>query len=262
MDFYFTRFEHRQPPEPLKTPRWVMLTWQVLAVASLILGANYIYWRWTASLNTDALWYAIPLVLAETLAWIGTVLFTINLWKEDDPPQNPPPIEINDCLRSEDAEASRPIKVDLFIATYSEDVELVRLSIRDAMKMDYPGPLDYKVHVLDDGRRPEMKAVCDQEGANYISRQTNIGFKAGNLRNGLEQTDGDFLIICDADTRVFPTLLSHTLGYFRDPDVAWVQTPQWFFDLPEGEISRAGLGEKQAKRDTGSDGSPRSSSGQ
>lgn len=113
MDFYFTRFEHRQPPEPLKTPRWVMLTWQVLAVASLILGANYIYWRWTASLNTDALWYAIPLVLAETLAWIGTVLFTINLWKEDDPPQNPPPIEINDCLRSEDAEASRPIKVDL-----------------------------------------------------------------------------------------------------------------------------------------------------
>ncbi len=40
MDFYFTRFEHRQPPEPLKTPRWVMLTWQVLAVASLILGAN------------------------------------------------------------------------------------------------------------------------------------------------------------------------------------------------------------------------------
>lgn len=90
MDFYFTRFEHRQPPEPLKTPRWVMLTWQVLAVASLILGANYIYWRWTASLNTDALWYAIPLVLAETLAWIGTVLFTINLWKEDDPPQNPP----------------------------------------------------------------------------------------------------------------------------------------------------------------------------
>lgn len=117
--------------------------------------------------------------------------------------------------------------------------------------MDYPGPLDYKVHVLDDGRRPEMKAVCDQEGANYISRQTNIGFKAGNLRNGLEQTDGDFLIICDADTRVFPTLLSHTLGYFRDPDVAWVQTPQWFFDLPEGKTSRAGLGEKQAKRDTG-----------
>lgn len=157
-----------------------------------------------------------------------------------------PPTEINDCLRADEAVESRPIKVDLFIATYSEDVELVRLSIRDAMRMTYPGPLDYKVHVLDDGRRPEMKAVCEQEGANYITRQSNIGYKAGNLRNGLEHTDGDFLIICDADTRVFPTLLSHTLGYFRDPDVAWVQTPQWFFDLPEGRIWRAGCGVKQA----------------
>ena len=241
MDFYFSRFEHRRPPEPLTTPRWVMFTWHVLAVAALILGANYIYWRWTASLNTDALWYAIPLVLAETLAWIGTVLFTINLWKEQDPPQSPPPGEINECLSPEEAVEPRPVKVDLFIATYSEDTELVRLSIRDALKMAYPFPIDYRIHVLDDGRRPEMKAVCEEEGVNYITRQTNIGFKAGNLRNGLEQTDGDFIVICDADTRVFPTLLSHTLGYFRDPDVAWVQTPQWFFDLPEGEnLSRWG----------------------
>ena len=94
-----------------------MFTWQVLAVAALILGANYIYWRWTASLNTDALWYAIPLVLAETLAWIGTVLFTINLWKEQDPPQSPPPGEINECLSPEEAVEPRPVKVDLFIAT-------------------------------------------------------------------------------------------------------------------------------------------------
>jgi len=43
MDFYFSRFENRRPPEPLSTPRWVMATWQVLAVAALILGANYIY---------------------------------------------------------------------------------------------------------------------------------------------------------------------------------------------------------------------------
>jgi cellulose synthase (UDP-forming) len=31
-----------------------------------------------------------------------------------------------------------------------------------------------------------------------------------------------------------PTMLERCLGYFRDPDVAWVQTPQWFYDLPEG----------------------------
>ncbi|EKK7693103.1 glycosyltransferase [Cronobacter sakazakii] len=235
MGFYFSRFENRKPPEPLETPRVVKILWQIMSVAALVLGANYIRWRWMESLNMDALWYALPLVIAETCAWIGTVLFTINLWREDDPPQQPAPLDINDCLNAEDQAEPRPVRVDLFIATYSEDVELVRLSIQDALKMRYPGPLDYRIHVLDDGRRPAMRAVCEEEGVNYITRETNIGFKAGNLRNGLEQTDGDFIVICDADTRVFPTLLEHTLGYFRDPDVAWVQTPQWFFDLPEGE---------------------------
>ncbi|MBC7739060.1 MAG: glycosyltransferase, partial [Candidatus Saccharibacteria bacterium] len=67
------------------------------------------------------------------------------------------------------------------------------------------------------------------------ARTTNEGFKAGNLRNALEKTSGDFLLICDADTRPFSTILEHTLGHFRDPKMAWVQTPQWFYDLPEGE---------------------------
>ena len=235
MDFYFSKFEHRRPPPPLRTPHAVQFLWQVLAVAGLILGANYIRWRWTASLNMDALWYAVPLVLAETLAWIGTLLFTINLWREQDPQPQLPPEDINQCLPPAEQGDARPVKVDLFIATYSEDVELVRLSIRDALKVSCPVKIDYRIHVLDDGRRPAMRAVCEQEGVNYITRDNNIGYKAGNLRNGLEQTDGDFLVICDADTRIFPTLLTHTLGYFRDPDVAWVQTPQWFFDLPEGE---------------------------
>ena len=235
MDFYFSKFEHRRPPPPLRTPKAVQFLWQVLAVTGLILGANYIRWRWTSSLNMDALWYSIPLVLAETLAWIGTLLFTINLWREKDPPPQLPPDDINQCLPPHEQGDSRPVKVDLFIATYSEDVELVRLSIRDALKVSCPVPVVYRVHVLDDGRRPAMRTVCEEEGVNYITRDNNIGYKAGNLRNGLEQTDGDFLVICDADTRVFPTLLTNTLGYFRDPDVAWVQTPQWFFDLPEGE---------------------------
>lgn len=91
-----------------------------------------------------------------------------------------------------------------------------------------------------------MKAVCEQEGANYITRQSNIGYKAGNLRNGLEHTDGDFLIICDADTRVFPTLLSHTLGYFRDPTSPGCRPHNGFSISRKERIWRAGCGVKQA----------------
>jgi cellulose synthase (UDP-forming) len=75
----------------------------------------------------------------------------------------------------------------------------------------------------------------------YIARTTNEGFKAGNLRHAMERTSGAFIVICDADTRPFPTLLARTLGHFRDPKVAWVQTPQWFYDLPEGERLQAYL---------------------
>ena len=83
-----------------------------------------------------------------------------------------------------------------------------------------------------------MEALAAELGVNYISRNNNIGFKAGNMRNAMEKTSGDFIVICDADTRIFPTFLVNNLGYFRDPKVAWVQTPQWFFDLPEGKNLR------------------------
>ena len=234
MGFYFDKYEHRTPPEPVPYRPGIEMVWQFLAVVALGLGADYIWWRWTASLNHEAMWFAVPLALAETCAYFGLFLYTYNLWSTRDYPRQPPPADIADCVHPGPGMEHRPVAVDLFIATYSEDEELVRLSIRDALKVRYPHAIDYRVHILDDGRRPTMKAVCEEEGINYITRNNNIGFKAGNLRNAMEQTSGDFIVICDADTRVFPSILEDTLGYFRDPDVAWVQTPQWFFDLPEG----------------------------
>ncbi|OHC93087.1 MAG: cellulose synthase [Sphingomonadales bacterium RIFCSPLOWO2_12_FULL_63_15] len=234
MTFYFTQFEHRRPPPPLPNSLVREKIWQILGIASLALGAWYIHWRWTQSLNWDALWFAVPLLLAESCAYFGLILFTLNLWKVKDFPILPPPEGINQCVADSDG-LDRPVAVDVFIATYNEDEELVRLSIRDAKAMRYPHPIDLHVHVLDDGRRPTMQAIAEEEAVGYITRDNNVGFKAGNLRNAMEHTSGDFILICDADTRPFPTLLERTLGYFRDPDVAFVQTPQWFYDLPEGE---------------------------
>jgi cellulose synthase (UDP-forming) len=242
--FYFDRFEHRRPPPPLAHSPARELAWQFLAIVALVLGANYIRWRWTASLNHDALWFAVPLVIAETLAYVGLLLFTFNLWRTRDVPMRPPPRTVGETSAEPGEWGERPLAVDVFITTYNEDEELVRLSIRDARRLAYPHPIDLRVHVLDDGRRPAMKQVADEEGVHYISRTNNIGFKAGNLRNAMELTSGDFIVICDADTRLFPTFIEHTLGYFRDPDVAWVQTPQWFYDLPEGERLPQWLGRR------------------
>lgn len=233
MDSYFNAFEHRRPPQPLAWNPWREAAWQALAVTSLVLGLWYLAWRWQYSLNWEASWFALPLILAETLAFLGLFLFIANLWR-DQPVQILPAPALLAEVAPDKPDGDRPIAVDIFIATYNEDPALVRLSIRDALALTYPHPIMTTVHVLDDGRRPAMRAVAEAEGARYLTRATNEGFKAGNLRNALEQTAGDFLVICDADTRLFPTFLTHTLGHFRDPQMAWVQTPQWFYDLPAG----------------------------
>ncbi|MCF2869861.1 cellulose synthase catalytic subunit [Octadecabacter sp. G9-8] len=234
MDDYFLKYEDRTPEPPLAYSAVRELVWQFLATVALVVGAWYIWWRWTASLNTDAMWFAIPLVLAETFAFFGMVLFVFNLWK-DDPIEVPvAPATLGD-ISPDHPEHERILSVDVMFATYNEDPELVLLGILDAQNITYPHPIEINIHVLDDGRRDEMRAVTQAAGANYISRSTNEGFKAGNLRHAMEQTSGDILVICDADTRPFPTILENTLGYFQDPKMAWVQTPQWFYDLPDGE---------------------------
>ncbi len=219
------------------------MTWQFLATCSLVFGVWYLWWRWTESLNVGALWFSLPLVIAETGAFFGLILFTVNIWSNRLPPRGKLPETFRDV--SDDPSApDRRLVVDVFFATYSEDPEIVRLGLRDAKLMTYPFRIEIRLHVLDDGRRPEMAAVTAEEGANYITRTDNTGFKAGNLRNAMAQTSGDLVVICDADTRPFPNLLTETLGYFRDPRMAWVQTPQWFWDIPPGVPLTAALGRR------------------
>ena len=156
MDDYFLKYEDRKPEPPLEYSAARELVWQFLATVALVVGAWYIWWRWTASLNTEALWFAVPLAVAETCAFLGMVLFVFNLWKDN-------PIEILDApttlgdIAPDHPEAARPISVDVMFATYNEDPEMVLLGIKDAQNIIYPHPIDIRIHVLDDGRREEMR---------------------------------------------------------------------------------------------------------
>lgn len=235
METYATRFERRVPWDPLKYSRAHETLWQFLSTASLAFGAWYIGWRWLYSINPDAIFFSLLLLVAETAAYIGLILFTVNLWTDSAPVRPPLPKTLRDIVEGDSDDATdRPLAVDLFFTTYNEDPELVRLGLRDAKRITYPHPIDIRIHVLDDGKRPAMETVAQEEGVGYVTRSDNVGYKAGNLRNALEVTSGDLVAIFDADTRPFPTILEETLGYFRDPKMAWVQTPQWFCDIPPG----------------------------
>ena len=231
--WYFAAHESRTPPEPVPFSARRELLYQTLAVAATVLGVYYLHWRWTDSLNMRAPWFSVPLVLAETIAFGGSLLFFLSIWRTRDTPTQPPPCSVND-IRAEPLPENRPLVIDVFFPSYNEDPELVRLSLQDAKRLRYPHPVDLRIWVLDDGKRPAMKQVAEEEGVGYLTRPNNVGYKAGNLSAAMEQTHGDLIVICDADTRPLPGLLEETLGYFRDSKVAWVQTPQWFFDLDEG----------------------------
>ena len=230
--FYFSEFEDRRPEPPLEHSYFVEFLWQILAITAATLGAWYLHWRWTESLNYDALVFSVFVVSAETLSYVGLLLFVVNLWAIRDTPQKTCPDKLSDVS---DIKGRRSIIVDVFLPTFTEDPELTRYSIRDACALRRPTSVKLRIYVLDDGNRAEMRKVAEEEGVRYLTRESNIGYKAGNLRNGMENSEGDFIVILDSDTRVFPSFLENTLGYFRDPKVAWVQTPQWFYDIPEGQ---------------------------
>jgi cellulose synthase (UDP-forming) len=195
---------------------------RTLAVLTLLLGLVYLVWRYAYSLNTGALWFAVPLVAAETYTFLNTFLFCFMLWKPTHR-MSPPPLE--------------GVTVDVFITTYNEPVELLRLTVEAALRIDWPR---LKVHLLDDGARPEMKALAAELGSGYVTRGEEWAgkprhAKAGNVNNALMATEGEFILILDADQIPDPRILRCTLGYFRDPALAFVQTPQHFYNLLPGD---------------------------
>lgn len=218
------------------------MAFQFFGIMAIALGIAYLNWRWRYSFNPDAYWFSFILATAETLSFISTVLVVISFWSNKDAERSPAVHYLSE-IEELQGRPDRPVKIDVFIATYNEDVELVRYSIIDAKKMRYPfGDVKISIYVLDDGRRdgrhPEkenMKKVAEEEGVGYLIREHNEGYKAGNLKNALEHTSGDIFAILDADTRPFPDFLTNTTGYFRKRKVAWVQTPQWFYDITAPE---------------------------
>ncbi|MCW3070367.1 MAG: putative glycosyl transferase [Bacteroidetes bacterium] len=239
-EFYFNKFEHRKPYEPVKDNPYRTLVFQVAGVLTVITGFVYISWRWAYSLNYDALWFSLTLVIAETISFISIFFYIFDMWKSKDAEKSAAPHYLSEIEKLE-GDWDRPLKVDVFIATINEELELLRYTVKDTKALQYPyDDVEINIYILDDGRRDgrdpakeNVKKMCEEEGIHYLTRENNFGFKAGNLKNGLAHSSGDLFVILDADTRPFPGFLENTLGYFRKQKVAWVQTCQWFYDTTE-----------------------------
>ena len=189
----------------------------------------YALWRWHDTLPAFAfsmqiLWEYFFFAL-EALAIVYTLMSIVILFRHIDRSGQA------DAAQSRmEGEGDFP-PVDIFICTYDEPLEILEKSVLTALALDYP---DATVWVLDDTRRKWLREYCEAVGARYVTRDNNRDAKAGNLNNGLAvtaaQTNAPLILVLDADFAPRPDFLKRTVGLLSNPDVAVVQTPQFYYN--------------------------------
>ncbi|MDB5524011.1 MAG: bcsA [Rhizobium sp.] len=225
--FVITRFKAKGP-------------WRYIALATAsIIVLRYAYWRTTSTLPPiDDLVSFIPGIVLYIAEMFCIFMFLISVFVVSDPITRKP------ARKQEDQDLPT---VDVFVPSYNESKEILSLTLGAAVAMDYPRD-KFNVYLLDDGgtdqkrnnadadiaeaatqRGNELRQLCAELGALYLTRPENVHAKAGNLNSGLERTSGEVIAVFDADHAPERNFLRETIGYFaEDPDLFLVQTPHFF----------------------------------
>lgn len=124
--------------------------------------------------------------------------------------------------------ASYP-EVDIYLPICSEPIDILRNTWAAVFELCHAYPGVARPYVLDDGPDPEAERLALDFGFTYVVRPDPGRYKkSGNLRYAFARTSGEFFVILDADFAPRSDFLTETLPYFDDPDVAIIQTPQYF----------------------------------
>ena len=129
-----------------------------------------------------------------------------------------------------------------------EPLEMAERTLRAAKTIVYGGQLD--LWLLDEGNSDAVKDMCRRLGVRHFSRKDRGHLeldsgtfadktKHGNHNRWLWEHAGDYDVVMfvDTDHVPLPIMAERLLGYFRDPEVAFVVTPQ-FYGNQENRITR------------------------
>lgn len=211
----------------------------LFVLLSVFVNIRYLIWRTTETLIYESLFDfagTILIYLAEIhAAAIHFLGVFVNIW-----PQETKVIPLPE-------ETSRYPSVDVFIPTYNEPIEIVKITATAARHIDYPQDR-LTVHILDDGatvakrndpntaqaaweRHYALRRMAADLGVNYITRDRNVRAKAGNLNHAFHHTSSDLVLVLDADHVPTKDILKNTVGWFvKDPKLASIQTPHFFMN--------------------------------
>lgn len=123
-------------------------------------------------------------------------------------------------------------KVSLQVPSYNEPPDLLIETIQSLDAIDYP---NLEIIVIDNNTEDRelwepVAAFCgSRERVKFVHRDNVPGFKAGALNLVMREVmdpDVEIIGVVDADYRVDPGFLKELVGYFADPKLAYIQTPQ------------------------------------
>ncbi len=205
-----------------------LLTCRVLAILSALSALVYLKWLFLDARPENWLLFVV-LVAAElfNITQAAGFWWTISTqrWTE------PRPVDFS---RTHE-------RVDIFITVCGEPIEIVKQTLEAAMAIRHPRK---EVWILDDGNSYDVGALALLHGAGHLTRPTRRGAKAGNINEALARTNGHFVVIFDADHIPEPDFLEKTMGVFLNRRVAFVQTPQSYYNRDVNRVA-AGAHDQQ-----------------
>jgi cellulose synthase (UDP-forming) len=202
----------------------------ILLIATLAVILRYLVWRFTETLplpgtglaEASFAWF---LIIVEALVWFDTAILFLMVSRR----RNNSDAASDGEKRLRAGPPSDLPHVDVFIATYNEDLDVLEKTIAGAVALDWPKDR-CTVYILDDGKRDWLKTFCAKKGIEYFTRDNNNHAKAGNINAAIARTTNEFFMVLDADFVPQQNFLYRAMGLFQDEKVGIVQIPHNFYN--------------------------------
>jgi cellulose synthase (UDP-forming) len=194
---------------------------RVFSLLTLILGVAYLSWLGRLVVTTREL-PDIFFFIAESLSFLLLCLLSYSTWHP---------------WRCQPEKQGSPahFPVDVLVPCCGEPLQVIKTTLRAVRRINYY-PLE--VYILDDGGSQAVADLARAWGFHYLSRPgeglPRQDYKSGNLNFGLDHSQGDLILVLDADQVPVPEILARLVPFFHQPHVGFVQSKQAFF-LPEGD---------------------------
>ena len=201
-------------------PRRGAFAWLLIASAGVLYG--YVHVAQRAWLVTPLMWLLL-MVMVPPVA--------VNFWLRVGRPR----LTLAEHQAKVAAYTEQGETVDVFLPSCGEPLAVLENTFSYVSQLRWRGLKT--VYVLDDSARESVRDLAGRYGFRYVVRPNRGELKkAGNLLHALDISDGDFIVVIDADFAVRPEFLHETMPYFSEAKVGIVQTAQ-YFDVANPSLS-------------------------